>query len=396
MQIETKEQIKVALHSAIENNELAGANLLVRKNGQEQFYWEAGMANREKNIPITRNSLFRLYSQSKPITAAATLILMERGIIDLCDPVSKFIPGFKNQMAVVNNSLEKVAREVCIQDLLNMTSGLVYGGEDEWTGKPTEALFTETSNCLYSENSITTYEIANKIGNIPLAYQPGTSFAYGASADILGAIIEVASGMNFGDFLQKEIFNPLGMDDTGFWISDVQKRERLAVAYTNENGMLKPYVGNHLGIINAMDRKPTFESGGAGLVSTIDDYAKFAQMLLNNGSFEGKQILKPTTVAFMTNKQLMSAQQVAFEKSWNYLAGYSYGCLMRVMKNPAQAMGLSHLGEYGWDGWLGAYFMNSPKHNLTILFMMQKKDAGTTAITRKLRNLILGDGEISL
>ena len=391
MQKETEEQIKKVLHKAIQNRELAGANLLVRKNGQEQFYWEDGMANIEKEIPIRRNCLFRLYSQSKPITATATMILMERGEIDLCDPVSKFIPGFENQKAVVNNKLEKVTRDVCIQDLLNMTSGLVYDGEDAWTGRPTGALFRQVCHGLYTENPMNTYEIANAIGKIPLAYQPGTSFSYGCSADILGAVIEVVSGMSFSDFLEKEIFTPLKMDDTGFWIANEHKRERLAVAYANKQDGLEPYRGNHLGILNAMDRKPAFESGGAGLVSTIDDYAKFAQMLLNEGEFEGKRILKPASLAFMTKKQLMKSQQEAFEKSWNYLAGYSYGCLMRVMKNPDQAMYLTELGEYGWDGWLGPYFMNSPKNNLTILIMMQKKDAGTTSVTRKLRNLILSD-----
>jgi CubicO group peptidase (beta-lactamase class C family) len=177
------------------------------------------------------------------------------------------------------------------------------------------------------------------------------------------------------------------MHDTGFWVPQ-EKRNRLATAYemTNKNDPF-PYEGNHLGIINAMDRQPAFESGGAGLVSTIDDYARFAQMLMNRGSLDNVQILKPKTVDYLTSSTLQAEQQENFDL-WHTLSGHSYGNLMRVMTDHRQAGLLGSNGEYGWDGWLGAYFCNCPKDNLTILIMMQKKDAGTTSLTRKLRNTV--------
>jgi CubicO group peptidase (beta-lactamase class C family) len=178
------------------------------------------------------------------------------------------------------------------------------------------------------------------------------------------------------------------MEDTGFFVP-AGKRDRLVKTYAEDgNGGLKLYTGNHLGIIQKMDREPAFESGGAGLVSTIDDYAKFAQMLIKEGTLNGVQILRPRTVNYLTSGTLNADQQKSFD-NWLTLSGHSYGNLMRVMTEESKAGDLGCLGEYGWDGWLGAYFCNCPKEDITILFMIQKTDAGTTSLTRKLRNIIL-------
>ena len=201
--------------------------------------------------------------------------------------------------------------------------------------------------------------------------------------------MEVVSGMRFGDFLEKEIFTPLEMVDTGFWVPE-EKQSRLVKTYECNEG--KPsvlYTGNHLGIRNAMDRRPAFESGGAGLVSTIDDYSHFAQMLLNGGSYKGKQILSPAMVRFMTGHVLSAEQQEVFEREgMAWLEGFSYGNFMRVLVNPGRSATLGSKGEYGWDGWLGCYFANAPQDQMTILMMTQKKDSGTFRMTRLLRNTI--------
>lgn len=380
-------QIKEVLKSGLENNELAGANLMVIKDNKEIFYHEDGFADKEAGILIKRDSIFRLYSMSKPVTAVAVMILLERGKIDLYEPVSKFLPGFKNQMVVSGNELKPAEREVNLKDLLSMTSGLVYGGESK-AGKDTEALFKEIDDRLLSNLPMTTVEAMNKLGLCPLAYQPGTSWEYGTSADVLGAVVEVASGKSFGQFLREEIFEPLNMVDTDFYVPE-EKRSRLVKTYAaNEEGDLEIYSGNNLGIINKMDIYPAFESGGAGLVSTIDDYSKFAKMLMNEGSLDNVKILKSKTVKYLTSGTLSNEQQKSFN-NWITLGGHSYGNLMRVMTDCSRAGDIGSLGEYGWDGWLGAYFCNCPKDNLTFLFMMQKTDAGTTTLTRKLRNIIL-------
>jgi CubicO group peptidase (beta-lactamase class C family) len=360
---------------------------MIIKGGKEVFYHEDGFADIEVNAPIKRESIFRLYSMTKPITATAVMILLERGEIDLYDPVSKFIPGFKNQMVCEGDNLVPVEREVTLKDLLSMTSGLLYGGENR-AGKETGALLEEIDRRLLGDSPMRTLEIMNKLGRCPLSYQPGTSWDYGISADVLGAVIEVVSGKSFGEFLKDEIFEPLSMKDTGFWVPE-EKRERLVKTYEDDkNGDLKVYTGNNLGIVNKMDRYPAFESGGAGLVSTIDDYSRFTKMLMNKGSLDGVQILKPHTVKYLTSGRLNDIQQKSFD-SWQTLCGHSYGNLMRVMIDCSKAGDLGSLGEYGWDGWLGPYFCNCPGDDLTFLLMIQKTDAGTCTLTRKLRNIIL-------
>lgn len=382
---EEKDSLKKVLRDSIGNKETAGANLLVLKNGKEVFYHEDGYADIEEGIPIKRNTIFRMYSMTKPVTAVAAMILLERGVIDLYEPVSKFLPGFKNQMVAVGDKLAPVVMDVTVRDLLSMTSGLVYGGNDR-AGQETEAVFAEIDRRLLSDNPVTTLEAMNSLGKCALAFQPGSAWQYGTSADVLGAVVEIACGMRFSEFLEKEIFKPLNMKDTAFWVP-AEKRNRLAKTYEyDKNGKLTPYHGNHLGVIGNMDRIPAFESGGAGLASTIDDYGRFAYMLMNQGSFDGIQVLKPKTVEYLTSRSLTPEQQ---KHIWPGLSGYSYGNLMRIMTDCSRAGIIASPGEYGWDGWLGAYFCNCPEDKLTFLFMMQKTDSGTTSLTRKLRNIAL-------
>ena len=382
-------RIRNALRTAIDRREISGANLMVIHNGEEAFYHEDGFADIEKGLPIHRNSLFRLYSMSKPVTAAAAMILMERGEIDLYEPVSKFLPGFRDQKVAVDGKLVPVEREATLHDLLGMTSGLAYGG-DHPTGKATEALFAEMDARLFGDNPMSTLEAMNRLGECPLLFHPGSDWNYGTSADVLGAVIEVVSGMRLGEFMKRELFAPLGMHDTGFWLPTERQNGRMARTYAT-NGPDAPmslYEGNHLGIIHTMDREPAFESGGAGLVSTIDDYARFTRMLMNDGEFEGGRILSEKTVAYYRSCTLDAWQQDGFIKRFP-VYGNSYGNLMRVMTNPEESVGHACFGEYGWDGWLGCYFTNCPYDGLTFLFMTQRKDAGTMPITRKLRNIVM-------
>ncbi|AIQ52848.1 serine hydrolase domain-containing protein [Paenibacillus sp. FSL R7-0331] len=382
----TTGQLTKILSASIANREIAGANFMVIKNGEEVFYHEDGLADLETGRPIARDSIFRLYSMSKPVTAAAVMLLLERGEIDLFDPVSRYIPGFRNQMVEKDGGLAAPEREVNLNDLLNMTSGLVYGGPG-LAGQHTETLIQELGSRLHGENPMTTLEFADRLGQGPLAFEPGSSWQYGTSGDVLGAVVEAVSGKRYGEFLQTEIFGPLGMKDTGFWLTEEQ-RSRLAKTYQDDSESgLKLYSDSHLGINHQFDRVPAFESGGAGLASTIDDAAKFTTMLINNGRLNGVQLLKPRTVEYMTSAGLTPPQQKGFAL-WQSLCGHSYGNQMRIMTEPGQAGHIGSKGEYGWDGWLGAYFTNSPQDALTVLFMVQKKDAGTLPVTRKLRNIV--------
>lgn len=393
--MELEDKLCRVMRQYMEDNIVAGVSLLVEKDGREVLFCQEGMADREKGRPMSRDTIFRLYSQTKPVTAAAAMILMERGVLDLCQPVSDFLPAYKEQKVWRDGGAAELAapeREMLVLDLLRMTSGLVYPDETTEPGRQTGRVLEEMCRRLGTEEEMTTREAAELLAKCPLAFAPGSSWSYGTSADVLGAVIEAASGMKFAEFLKREIFEPLGMKDTAFWVP-AEKQDRLAAVYetvTEENGIkrLERFTAGHLAIRNDMAAEPAFASGGAGLASTLDDYMRFARMLLRGGSLNGVRILSPETVRYLTGGELLEKQQRSFE-NWIGLYGHSYANLMRVCKNPAQAGLLTKAGEYGWDGWLGMHFANFPQENMTILLGMQKKDAGTFALTRKLRNLIL-------
>ena len=381
--MELKNRVLECMQAAIDNHECPGLSLLVIKDGQEALYAQAGFADVASARPVRRESIFRLYSQSKPVTAAATMLLMERGIIDLMDPVEKYLPGFHGQRVWTKEGLVPVQRPMQLLDLLGMTSGLCYPDADA-AGQYAARLFEEQHEQIQKGGGMDTVTFANRMGELPLAFQPGDQFRYGTSADVLGAVIEVASGKPLADFLREELFEPLGMKDTAFWVPE-EKRDRFVTCYKRVPGGLEPFGNLHLAV-GDYTRAPAFASGGAGLVSTLDDYAAFASMLMNGGSHQGKRILSPATVRYMTQPQLTDHASRTY---WDSLMGFSYGKLMRIAVHPGQAHYMLGAGEYGWDGWLGSYFANLPEERVTFLLMQNVTDTGTAAVTRKLRNIVL-------
>ncbi len=384
----TKQRIREAIAEAVRDGVTAGANLLIVQDGKEILYEEQGYADLEERTPIRRDTIFRLYSMSKPITAAAAMLLLERGQLDLSQFVSDFLPGYAQLTVEKDGEIVPAQMQMTVHHLLNMTSGLTYGDDVTKSGRQVSALLEEAVQKLHTDEAITTVELADRLGRLPLAFEPDSSWQYGLSADVLGAVIEKASGVRFGEFLKTNLFEPLGMCDTDFWVPQ-EKRGRLAKSYESVGkGEMRLYTGDNLAVSNDMERPPAYEAGGAGLVSTIDDYAHFMQMLLDRGSYEGKQILAPRTVDYMVSGDLTPAQQEAYRR-WVGLEGFSYSHLMRVMRNPAMAAGLAGMGEYGWDGWLGCYMANFPQERISLLLMQQKKDSGTIPLTRKIRNILL-------
>lgn len=369
----------------------AGANMLVLKDGKEIVYEEYGYRDLENKVPFGRDTIMRLYSMSKPITAAAVMILVDRGLLDLGDCLC-WGYGFSSAH-YINEKGERVKapQEIMIKDLMNMTSGIPYPGADGASSQ-VASVFVELMERLRTDNEMTTREFTKKIGQCDLCFIPGERFMYGASADVLGGIVEMVSGMSFGEFLKKNIFDPLGMSDTGFWVPE-EKQGRVAKVYrTNyEKWCVEHCPTDHLGINYNLDHEPAFQSGGAGLVSTLDDYAKFATMLHNGGELNGVRILSETAVKYLTSPSLTYEQRLEINQNWRSLTGYSYGNLMRNLVEPGQAVIMSEKGEYGWDGWLGCYFGNFPESGLTILIGTQRTDSGISALTRKLINAVRSD-----
>lgn len=411
--------------SEIARDNLAGANLLLLKDGRTLHRASYGMADKEKQIPMTDDTIFRIFSMTKPVICAAAMLLMERGILDLSDPVAHYLPDFHGQQVFLPGSTQTVpaSRPVRLSDLLNMTSGLAYPDDCTSAGKAVAALFDEMTAAQDAGVSFSTVQLANRLGQIPLAFQPGAHWMYGTSADVLGAVIEVASGMRLSRFLKQELFDPLDMKDTDFYVPD-EKKNRFAELYrcsempdegevplktnavnaiqtpakggvvdtlssfsvyqSDKRMHIAPQPGKNLGM-EGYDHAPAFESGGAGLVSTIEDYAHFTTMLLQGGVWQDRRILGKNTVSFLCSPQLSDAY--APDLNWDSLRGYRYGNLMRHLADPAAGGTNADVGEFGWDGWCGTYFTISPKSNFIMLYFIQRCDAGCNEITRRLRHI---------
>lgn len=359
-----QEKITDILVSSVENLDCAGVNVLVRRHGEEVLYTQAGFADIASRRHVQRDSIFRLFSQSKPVTAAAAMILIDRGVIDPMDPVERYIPSFANPKVIADDgTLTPARRSIRVMDLLGMTSGITYP-DDTAAGLGTAKVTNENHALIRQGGGMSTMEFISRLGEQPLAFHPGESWRYGYSADVLGAVVEAASGKSFGEFLKDELFDPLGMKDTAFWVAP-EKQNRLVTAYVTDHKSFTPWEDLNL-CMGVYDRAPGFESGGAGLTSTIEDYAAFAQMLLNDGMYNGHRILSPAAARYLASPQLLPHQLTAF---CDGDPGYSYGKLMKVCTDPGQVIGLSLKGQYGWGGWLGTNFFNLPSEQMTILLM---------------------------
>ena len=393
MIFKNSDKLQLVLDDFVEKKEASGLNLLVYKEGREAGYWQSGLADVEKSRPYQRDTIVRLYSMSKPVTAVAAMILMEEGKLDFADELYRYLPEFKNLKVCYEKGRSGKAvpasRPILIQDLLNMTSGYTYGAwsEDCPLGEHLTSDLIAELNADEAEggkNQITTREVARRLSEIPVSFEPGTDYNYGLSADILGAVIEVISGMKLSDFMKERIFKPLGMNDTAFYVPE-DKQNRLAKVY-RAGGELFTYC--NLGIQDKMNHEPAFESGGAGLCSTIDDYMKFALMLTNGGVLDGRRILSENTVRYLSEARLMPALQQRFDMKMPHLAGYTYCNLLRVAANPGSCNVITNKGEFGWDGWLGPYVSVDLKNKITIVMTMQRCDSGTTTAARRARNII--------
>ena len=383
------EKIQNALDISVEKGEAAGVGVLVLKDGKEVLFCGSGYRDIENKKHIERDTIYRMYSMSKPITGAAAIILADEGMIDIAADVSDYLPEFSEQYTRENGVLRPVKRRMTVKDLLNMTSGVAYPSDEDTAGIGSGAVFAEIDRRLYTDDPVTTKEFSEKMGKNELSFDPGSRFRYGAGADILGALIERVSGMSFGEYLKTHIFEPLGMDDTGFYVPE-SKQDRLSKVYEYFENGLRENRTNHLGLRYMREIPPAFESGGAGLCSTLDDYAKFGTMLLNNGTYNGKRVMSEAAVRYFIHGGIESEQRRDLWNGWGWTKGYGYGNLMRVCEDESLTTLFSSKGEYGWDGWLGTFFSNEPQHGITYLLGVQQIDMSKTGIlTRRIKNMIM-------
>lgn len=378
-------RIAPLIEKDIADNRISGASVCVIHKGNEIYSENFGYADRENKKPMTDDTIFRLFSMTKPITAAAAMILLERGVIRLTDPVKRYIGSFNAPMVIDETETYPAERDVTIHDLLNMTSGISYP-EDTPSGRFSGGVFDRIkSGNLGKTEPMTTLAVAEELGKCPLAFTPGKQWLYGASADVMGAVIERAADKSLGDFMKDEIFTPLGMNDTGFYIPP-EKYSRLAQIYVNGDDNIYPFTDLHLGLTDYR-KPPSFESGGAGLVSTVSDYSSFAKMLLNKGRTENAEILGRKTAELML-KNYLSKEQLRTAMLWDSMKGFGYGCYMRHLEDNTVSGHNSGIGEYGWDGWTGNFFSVNPSEELIYLYFIQNGGAGTTETCLNVKSIV--------
>ncbi|WP_374568620.1 serine hydrolase domain-containing protein [Ideonella sp.] len=362
---ERLQRITAMLMAGVQDGKIPGAVLMVARHGKVVQYDAVGDLGPEPGIPMERNAIFRIYSMSKPVTSVAAMMLVEDGKLKLDDPVEKYIPAFGKVKVGVEKpgpdgkpTLELVPtqRSMTVQDLLRHTSGLTYGffgNSLVRTAYDQAKLFEDLDNAQF----------ADRLATLPLAAQPGSTWDYGHSTDILGRVIEVVSGQSLGAFLKARLFDPLGMNDTSFYVTDRKKFGRIAEPFEHDRNLgLNADMGDPRVL-----RKG--ESGGGGLMSTAMDYARFVQMLRNGGTLDGKRILSPKTIAFMTSDHV--SPHIARTPLYLPGPGYGFGLGFAVRLAPGEAVNPSEPGTYHWGGAAGTLFWVDPKTDLWVVLMIQ-------------------------
>ena len=346
----------------VDSSEIAGCSARIIRNDEVLFEESFGYADIESKLKMSGDTIFPIASMSKVITVAGIMQLYEQGMFKLWDPVSQYLPGFKNPKIAKekpDGSYEIVDAkgEVTMRQLFTMTSGVPYGWADTAAGRIRIEKEKEwMSNPLSFPGTV---GYVNLVGQLPLAFEPGERWMYGFSIDVLGAVIEVLTGKSLGEYLKENVLDPLGMTDTGFFVP-ADKLDRIATLYNINEGMKPSDRG-------APTSKPEFESGGGGMFSTVRDYSRFAQMLLHGGTLDGVRILGRKTIDLISTDHLTPEQRRS--DNWDTQRGYGYGLGVRVMTNPELAGINGSVGEWGWDGAFGNWFCVDPKENLTCVYL---------------------------
>jgi len=359
---------------------IPGADIAVIKDNEVVFRYQAGYSDLENKKPISPDELYYLFSASKPITGAAAVLLAQEGKIRFEDEVGKYISSFNDIKVRVKNedgstALVPAKRPVTILDLLTMTAGLDYNLSSDSILEVKER----------TNGRCPTVEIAEAIGREGLAFEPGEKFQYSLCLDVMGAVIEVASGMKFGEYLKTRFFEPLGMTHTTFNVTDELKAKIAPLyIYDNEAGRAVIKTAGNGYILGS-----EFEGGGAGLVSTVGDYMKFVNMLTNLGlADDGTRIMSEESVNFMRKNQLNDSQMQNFWAGWKYLTGFGYGCGVRTALKPELVKGHFSFGEFGWCGAAGAMVIADPANKLSVYYAQHMQNSFEWVVHPKLREAV--------
>jgi CubicO group peptidase (beta-lactamase class C family) len=389
-------RIHEVLAEHITDGKLAGTVVMVARKGKLIYADAAGFQDKDEGKPMAPDAIFRIYSMTKPLVSVAAMMLVEDGKIELTDPVSKFFPAFKGQQVSVARTDGEFARttyttvpadrEIIVQDLLRHTAGLAYG--EITLNTPVRDAYAKAGLYLpgvrdYDARDLTPAEEVERLAKTPLAHQPGTVWEYSMAVDLLGRVVEAASGKRLADFLAQRLFEPLKMQDSGFSVPAgkiARLAQPLAVDFAS---------GQPIKLID-VSKEPKNDSGGAGGVSTAADYLRFAQMLLNGGQLDGTRVLARTTVALMTSDHLGTriAAPVAPSELLLGTPGYTFGLGFAVRQGAGVAAVPGSPGEFMWAGYAGTFFWVDPKEELVAVFMSQAPSPARAYYRKVIKQLV--------
>jgi CubicO group peptidase (beta-lactamase class C family) len=361
-------RITDTLRHDVAQGTIPGAVLLITRHGKIAYFENFGFLDPQTKAPMTKDAIFRIYSMSKPVASVTAMMLVEEGRISLDEPASKYLPQLAKLQVAANNKVDPnpnpeglelvpLARPISLQDLMRHTSGFTYGF---FGSTPVKKLYADAD---LLQGDFDNAEFVDRVAKLPLAYQPGTTWEYSHSTDVLGRVIEVVSGKSLYAFEKERLLDPLGMKDTSFYVTDTSKFARIAEPFADDRSF---GVGTSF---NDPREVKKWESAGGGMVSTASDYARFLQMLLNGGTLDGKRYLGPRTVAYMTSDHMGS--QVVPGPYYLPGPGYGFGLGFAVRRDDGVSPVSGSVGDYFWGGVGGTAFWVDPKEQMTVTFMMQ-------------------------
>ncbi len=369
--------IRETLQGFVDQKIAAGVSALITAEGKGELFYSTGAADRASRRPFSRDAILRMYSTTKPATAVAVMTLVENGTFTLDMPISRYLPEWKDVKVCVLREgkphLETAKREITVFDLLSMTSGIPYPADhpgDDVVLKEVTRYYKKAFRHVAAQEAlgrvVSTREMVRQMAQCPLCFHPGEKWKYGFSADVLGALVVAATGKELGAYMMEKIFDPLGMVDTGFRVPK-EKHYRMTPVYApGKKGLVRLPKKREL----SMMEEGGFESGGGGLFSTVDDYTRFARMLLNQGELDGVRILSPKSVELMTTNQLTPQQRQGC--TWADENGYGYGFQMRVLTDRSKTDYHESVGSFGWNGLAGVSMRIDPVRRTTLLFGIQR------------------------
>ncbi|WP_397400213.1 serine hydrolase domain-containing protein [Phenylobacterium sp.] len=373
---------------------IAGCQVAVARHGHIAYLKSFGMMDIERNKPTRDDTIYRIYSMTKPITSVALMTLYEQGYFQLNDPVSRYVPSWKNHRVWVSGEgadmvTEAPGRPITFRDVLSHMAGLTYGGGLPGVGvqHPIDNIY-RTLRIRSSGTTDTMMEFMDKLAQVPLRYQPGQAWMYSLATDVCGALVEIISGKPLAQYLQDVIFGPLGMVDTAFYVA-ADKQDRFAANY--ERGPDKKLKLLDDPATSSFIKEPAFKSGGGGLTGTTADYMRFCEMLRRGGELDGHRILGPRTLEIMHMNHLPGGKdltQVAiggFSETANEGVGFGLGFASTMDQVATGGLGT---GDYYWGGAASTIFWVDPKEDLTLVFMTQLMPSGTFNFRGQLKSLV--------